>query len=133
MTWFREHCIICTRAFQSGKDILRPLARCHHSMWEASKTRTEEIVLRINNTKACLACGVQQAATHSCHALRQLAIVLIVCEQNTWSQDLAQEQVMSLEPPKPDPEHPLPSSLKRRKVGVTPTSVYDFQPSRSDL
>ena len=29
MNWIRQHCVICARAFQTGKDVLRRLARCH--------------------------------------------------------------------------------------------------------
>ena len=42
-----DHCIICARAFQTGRDILIHLARCHLSTWDASKTRMAEIVVRI--------------------------------------------------------------------------------------
>ena len=128
--WFRSHCVVCARAFQNGKDILRHLARCHHSMWEASKSRMAEIVIRLNTTKACLACGLAQAATHSCHVLRQFAIVLIMCEQDLWSQDLLKEPVSSLAPAKPDPDNPLPENVKRRKIGPTTAKERDFQPAR---
>ena len=124
--WFRSHCVVCARAFQTGKDILRHLARCHHSMWETSKTRMAEIVLRLNTTKACLACGLTQAATHSCHALRQFAIVPIMREQDLWSHDLLKESVSSLEPAKPDPDNPLPENVKRGKIGPSTNKERDF-------
>ena len=62
MNWIRQHCVICARAFQTGKDVLRHLARCHYSMWEEPMTKMSEIVIQINNTKACLACGIDKAA-----------------------------------------------------------------------
>ena len=127
--WIRQHCVICARAFQTGKD-LRRLARCHHSMWEASKSKTSEIVLQINDTRACLACGIDKAAAHSCHALRQLAIVLHMREHQLWSKDLLTEQVASLAPPRPDPDQALPESVKRRKMDTTEEQSCLFQPAR---
>lgn len=55
--WIRQHCMICARAFHTGITLCgRP------------PSRRPEIVLQINDTRACLACGIDKAATHSCDA-----------------------------------------------------------------
>ena len=53
-----------------------------------------------------------------------------MCEQDKWSKDLLDEQVKCLAPPKPDPEHPLPDSLKRRRLSGPESGSNDFHPAR---
>ena len=56
-TMVRDQCVLCARAFGSGKDILTHLARCHHTQWQESKSDVARIMTEICTTKACLACG----------------------------------------------------------------------------
>ena len=88
----REQCILCGRFFANGKELLQHVHRMHQALWAASMHYTAEIMHFLRGLKACSACGKDVNVAHSCHAVRQMAILRVLVKSDITTAELKQVQ-----------------------------------------
>ena len=125
----REQCILCGRFFANGKELLQHVHRMHQALWAASMHYTAEIMHFLRGLKACSACGKDVNVAHSCHAVRQMAILKVLVKSDITTAEADTGTVLVVPPPVPNPDLPLPEASKRRKLNGRITKA-EFQPGR---
>lgn len=111
----RSTCVLCSRHFGMGKDLLIHLAKSHHSQWQDSKLLVPSIHPDSPQPGPCWACRTPYQGSHNCSAVRQLAVLKSVVDAGHTSREI-------------HPAHPVPEQLKRRRKGMNARAV--FQPGR---
>ena len=87
-----------------------------YEMWDQSKTHASTVLTYLKGLRPCSACGKELSVAHSCHAVRQMAILELLTSNQQYSWDVRSGGLAVPPPPVLDPEHEVLESAKRRRL-----------------